>query len=83
MEVYVDDMIVKSKAASAHLTDLAKTFQMLRRFNMHLNPAKCVFRVSLGRFLGFIIHQRGIDANPKKVQAIAEMHSPRSVKEVQ
>ena len=56
MEVYVDDMIVKSKATSTYLADLAETFQMLRRFNMHLNPAKCVFRVSSGRFLSFVIH---------------------------
>ena len=83
MEVYMDDMIVKSKATSAHLTDLAKMFQTLRRFNMRLNPAKCVFRVSSGRFLGFIIHQRGIDANPEIVRAVTEMDSPRSVKEVQ
>ena len=72
MEVYVDDMIVKSKAASAHLTDLAETFQTLQRFNMHLNLAKCIFRVNSGRFLGFIIHQRGIDANLEKVRAIAQ-----------
>ena len=62
MEVYIDDMIVKSKATSVHLTDLAETFQTLRLSNMHLNPTKCVFGVSSGRFLGFIIHQRGIDA---------------------
>nr|XP_018682885.1 PREDICTED: uncharacterized protein LOC108953088 [Musa acuminata subsp. malaccensis] len=56
MEVYVDDMIIKSKVASAHLIDLVETFQMLRRFNMRLNPMKCVFVVSSGRFLGFVIH---------------------------
>ena len=56
MEVYVDDMIVKSKVTRTHLADLAETFQMLRRFNMHMNSAKCVFRVSSGRFLGFVIH---------------------------
>ncbi|XP_065027568.1 uncharacterized protein LOC135651428 [Musa acuminata AAA Group] len=83
MEIYVDDMIVKSKTAEAHLADLAETFQTLRRFHMRLNPAKCVFGVSSGRFLGFVIHQSGIDANPEKVRAITRMHSPRSVKEVQ
>ena len=56
MEVYVDDMIVKSRTASAHLADLAETFQTLRRFNMRLNPAKCIFGVNSGKFLGFIIH---------------------------
>ena len=73
MEVYIDDMIIKSKSTSTHMTDLAKTFQTLKRFNMHLNPLKCVFGVRSGKFLGFIIHQRGIDANPKKVRAIIEM----------
>ena len=79
MEVYADNMIVKSKATSAHLTDLAETFQTLRQFNEYLNPMKCI----LGRFLDFIIHQRGIDANLENVLAITQMHSPCSVKEVQ
>ncbi|URE23743.1 Retrotransposon protein [Musa troglodytarum] len=83
MEVYVDDMIVKSKSTATHLTDLAETFRSLRRFNMCLNPAKCAFGVSSGKFLGFIVHQRGIDANPEKVRAIMEMQSPRLVKKVQ
>nr|XP_009400985.1 PREDICTED: uncharacterized protein LOC103985099 [Musa acuminata subsp. malaccensis] len=75
-EVYVDSMIVKSKDASTHLADLAETFQTLKWFNMLLNPAKCIFRVSSGKFLDFIIHQRGIDANQEKVRAITEMHPP-------
>ena len=56
MEVYVDDMIIKSRTASTHLAYLAETFQTLRRFNMRLNPAKCIFGVNSGKFLGFIIH---------------------------
>ena len=83
MEVYVDDMIVESKSVSTHPTDLAETFQILRRFNMHLNPLKCVFEVRSGKFLGFVIHQRGIYANPKKVWAIIEMQPPCPIKEVQ
>nr|XP_009387002.1 PREDICTED: uncharacterized protein LOC103974012 [Musa acuminata subsp. malaccensis] len=66
MEVYVDNMIVKSRVTMTHLADLAETFQTLKRFNMHLNPVKCVFRVSSGKFLGFIIHQWVIDANLEK-----------------
>ncbi|XP_065008028.1 uncharacterized protein LOC135638684 [Musa acuminata AAA Group] len=66
MEVYVDDMIVTSKITGTHLADLAKMFNMLRRFNMRLNPTKCIFGVSSRRFLSFIIHQRGIDTNLKK-----------------
>lgn len=83
MELCVDDMIVKSKLTDAHLVDLAETFQTLKKFDMWLNPTKCAFRVNFGKFLGFIIHQRGIDANPEKVQAIIDMLPPRSIKEVQ
>ena len=83
MEVYVDDMIVKSRTAVAHLTDLAETFATLRRYGMRLNPIKCAFGVSSGRFLRFIIHERGIDANPEKVQAIISMQAPRIIKELQ
>nr|XP_009383604.1 PREDICTED: uncharacterized protein LOC103971335 [Musa acuminata subsp. malaccensis] len=83
MEVYVDNMIVKSKSASTHMADLAETFRTLKRFGMRLNPSKCVFGVRSGKFFRFIIHQRGIDANPKKVRAIIEMQPPRSIKEVQ
>ena len=83
MEVYVNDMIVKSKSAQSHLTDLTETFKMLRKCSMCLNPDKCVFKVCSGKFLGFIIHQRGIDTNSKKVQAIINMEPPQLVKEVQ
>nr|XP_018685521.1 PREDICTED: uncharacterized protein LOC108953541 [Musa acuminata subsp. malaccensis] len=64
MEVYVNDMIVKSREAGTHLVDLAEAFATLRKFGMRLNPAKCAFGVTSGKFLEFIVHQRGIDANP-------------------
>ncbi|XP_065039424.1 uncharacterized protein LOC135673957 [Musa acuminata AAA Group] len=83
MEVYVDDMIVKSQEARTHLADLAEAFATLRKFGMRLNPTKCAFRVTSGKFLGFIVHERGIDANPEKVQAIINMQSPRTVKDLQ
>ena len=67
MEVYVDDMIVKSQEAEAHIVDLTEAFATLRKFGMRLNPTKCAFGVTSGKFLGFIIHERGIDANPEKV----------------
>ncbi|XP_065023311.1 uncharacterized protein LOC135649130 [Musa acuminata AAA Group] len=73
MEVYVDDMIVKSREAITHLADLAEAFATLRRYGMRLNPTKCAFGVTSGKFLGFIVHERGIDANPEKVQAIINM----------
>ncbi|XP_064992463.1 uncharacterized protein LOC103998586 [Musa acuminata AAA Group] len=83
MEVYVDDMIVKSQKTEAHIADLAEAFSTLRKFGMRLNPTKCAFGVTSGKFLGFIIHERGIDANPEKVQAIINMQSPRTIKDLQ
>ena len=83
MEVYVDDMLVKSKEAKTHLADLQEAFDTLRRYKMKLNPAKCLFGVSLGKFLGFMVFQRGIVVNPEKVKAILDMVSPKTVKEVQ
>uniref|UniRef100_A0A151UE88 Retrovirus-related Pol polyprotein from transposon 412 family n=1 Tax=Cajanus cajan TaxID=3821 RepID=A0A151UE88_CAJCA len=68
MEVYVDDMVVKTTSATDHVSDLAEIFAQIRRHNMHLNPEKCVFGVQRGRFLGFMITSRGIEANPEKYQ---------------
>nr|XP_018677063.1 PREDICTED: uncharacterized protein LOC108951942 [Musa acuminata subsp. malaccensis] len=82
MEVYIDDMIVKSKSISTHLANLAETFRILMRFNMHLNHSKCVFEVRSEKFLQFVIHQRGIDANLENIWAITQMQLPRSIKEV-
>ena len=55
MEVYVDDMLVKSKEELAHLDDLRETFATLKQYQMKLNPSKCVFSVALGKFLGFMV----------------------------
>ena len=62
---------------------LPETFDMLIQYNMKLNLIKCAFGVSLGNFLGFMVSQRGIEANPDKIQAILNMERPRNVKEVQ
>ena len=82
MEVYVDDMLVKSKEELACLDDLQETFATLRQYQMKLNPSKCVFKVASGKFLGFMVSQRGIEANSEKVRAILDMASPKTVKEV-
>ena len=82
MEVYMDDMLVKSREELAHLDDLKETFTTLKQYQMKLNPAKCVFGIALGKFLGFMVSQRGIEANPEKVQAIINMASSKTVKEV-
>ena len=83
MEIYVDDMLVKSKRVELHLDNLRETFNTLRKYQMRLNPAKCVFGVSSGKFLGFMVSQRSTEANPEKVKAILDMTSLKSVKEVQ
>lgn len=58
MEAYIDDMIIKSKNKEDHVKDLKETFDMLRHFGMKLNPKKCVFGVTSGKFLGFLVDER-------------------------
>ena len=76
-------MLVKSRREEDHLEDLRETFDYLCSYNMKLNPGKCAFRVTAGKFLGFMVSQRGIEANPDKIRAIMEMKPLRNVKEVQ
>ena len=83
VQVYVDDMLVKSLRKKDHLNDLQKTFDTLRSYNMKLNPSKCVFRVTAGKFLSFMVSQRGIEVNSEKVRAIMKLGPLRTVKEVQ
>ena len=83
MEVYIDDMLVKSTTAELHIAHLSEGFQILREYNMKLNPAKCAFGVSTGKFLGFIVNNRGIEANPDKIKAVLDMPPPSGIKEVQ
>ena len=83
MEVYIDDMLVKSTTAELHVAHLSEAFQILRNYNMKLNPAKCAFGVSAEKFLGFIVYHRGIEANPNKIKAVLTMPSPSGIKEVQ
>ena len=76
VEVYVDDMLVKSQDEGKHLDDLQETFDTLRQYDIRLNPSKCAFEVSLGKFLGFMVSHRGIEANPDKIQAILNIEPP-------
>ena len=75
MEMYVDDMLVKSKEKLAYLDNLKETFTTLKQYQMKLNPSKCAFGVASGKFLGFMVFQKGIEANPEKVRAILDMTS--------
>ncbi|KAM1716541.1 hypothetical protein ACFX11_024497 [Malus domestica] len=83
MKVYVDDIMVNGKQRSDHIHNLAKTLNILRKYKMKLNPTKCTFGVSSGRFLGYLVIQRGIEAYPKQIRAIIEMKSPTTLKEIQ
>ena len=83
VQVYVDDMLVKSLRENDHLNDLRETFDTLRSYNMKLNPSKCMFGVTAGKFLGFMVSQRGIEVNPEKVRALMKLEPPRMVKVVQ
>jgi len=83
VEVYVDDIVVKSDSCEQHISDLKEVFQALRKYRMHLNPEKCAFGVEGGKFLGFMLTHRGIEANPEKCKAITEMRSPSGLKEIQ
>ena len=67
MEVYIDDMLVKSKEHPDHAEHLQEAFELLRAYDMKLNPSKCAFGVSVGRFLGFMVTQRGIDVTPRNI----------------
>ena len=83
MDVYIDDMLVKSVKVELHITHLAEAFQVLKSYNMKLNPTKCAFGVSTGKFLGFIVNSREIEANPNKIKVVLDMLPPSNIKEIQ
>ena len=70
LEVYIDDMIVKTPEDKDPVADLQETFQQLRRYDLRLNPNKCTFGVEVGKFLGFMLTSRGIEVNPDKCSAV-------------
>ena len=76
-------MIIKIREEQGHIGDLRETFDTLRKYKLKLNPQKCVFAVVAGKFLGFFVDQRGIEANPEKIQANLNMTTPSKIKEVQ
>ena len=82
VQVYIDGILVKSRREEDHLEDLRETFYTFRSYNMKLYPGKCASGVTTGKFLGFMVSQRGIEANPNKIRTIMEMKPPRNVKEV-
>ncbi|KAM1863102.1 hypothetical protein ACFX14_003490 [Malus domestica] len=83
MEVYVDDMLVKRKHVDQRIANLSETFTILNRYQIRLNPNKFAFGVGSGKFLGFMISQRGIEANPEKIKAILDIKEPVTSKDIQ
>ena len=83
VQVYVDDMLVKNRREEDHLKDLKETFNTLHSYNMKLNPGKCAFGVTVGKFLGFKMSQRGIETNPEERERSAKpQQQSRSAKQV-
>ena len=83
IEVYIDDMVVKSKVVFEHVGDLGNIFEILRKHELHLNAFKCSFGVGSGKFLGYMVTHRGIEVNPNQIKAIKSLQSPWNPKEVQ
>ena len=83
IEIYIDDMVVKSKVVSEHLGDLGNIFEVLRKYKLRLNASKCSFGVRSDKFLGYIVIHRGIEVNPDQIKTINNLQSPRNPKEVQ
>jgi hypothetical protein len=83
VQAYIDDIVVKSEKRGDLLDDLKETFDNLRKFKMMLNPKKCIFEVSSGKLLGYMVSSRWIDANPKKVEAIENLQPPQTRKVIQ
>ena len=83
IEIYIDDMVVKSKMVSEHLGDLRTIFEILRKYKLRLNSSKCSFGVGSVKFLGYMVTHRGIEVNSDKIKAINNLLSPRNPKDVQ
>ena len=82
VQAYVDDMVVTSQVKDQHVADLEELFTTIAMYRLKLNSEKCMFGVEAGKFLGFLLTERGIEANPEKCTAILAVRSPISVKEV-
>ena len=83
IEIYIDDMVVKSKMVSEHVRNLQAIFEIFRKYKLRLNASKCSFSVGSGKFLGYMVTYRGIEVNPNQIKTINNLRSPRNPKEVQ
>ena len=83
MEVYIDDMVVKSKQESRHIEDLQGTFEVLWQHKLRLNAEKCIFGVGASKFLGYLITNWGIEINPDQIDAVRRLNPSSNLNEVQ
>jgi hypothetical protein len=83
VEVYIDDIVVKSAEFSSHIADLRKAFDKMCRYGLQMNPHKCAFGVSAGKFLGFIIHEHGIEIDIDRIKSIRNVGPPTCKLEMQ
>ena len=82
MEVYIDDIVIKSADLGNHLADLRLALERMRRYGLKMNPLKCAYGVSAGKFLSFIIHEKGIEIDPKRVEAMKCVEAPTCKKDL-
>jgi hypothetical protein len=83
MEVYIDDVVVKLVGFKEHMTDLKLSLERMKKYGLWMNPLKCAFGVTSGRFLGFIVHEHGIQIDPKKIESIGKIGEPVCKKDAQ
>jgi hypothetical protein len=82
MEFYIDDVVVKSARFEEHMTNLKLPLERMKKYGLQMNPLKCTFRVTSGRFLGFVVHEHGIQIDPRKIESIGKIGEPVCKKEV-
>ena len=83
LEVYIDDIVIKLAGLSHHLADLRLAIERMHQYGLKMNPLKCAFGVSARKFLDFIIHEKGIEIDPKRVEAMKHVEAPTCKKELQ
>ena len=81
--MYIDDIVIKSAGLDHHLVDLRLAFERMRWYGLKMNPLKCAFGVSARKFLGFIIHEKGIEIDPKRIEAMKKVEAPTCKKDLQ
>jgi hypothetical protein len=83
LEVYIDDVVVKLDIIDCQLADLRLTLERMRQYGLKMNPLKCAFGVSAGKFLEFIIHEYGIEIDPTKIESINKVQPPQCKNDMQ